>query len=298
VHPGDFVPGNEFFAAPGDPFGDAALDLRVGPVRLRLKGLSGPQAEGVGERFHPFVGHAEGNPDLVIGLRRATVGAFLRLRPGRAETYRLDGRIAGSRELLWSYEFAGWMDARNRTAILALVEPAGPLFDRGLENFLRVMTASFVLDHGGFLLHGACVVRRGAAYVFFGPSGSGKTTVARLSPEDTILSDDLTLVMPAADRYVAAGIPFGLAHHAVPASRGSFPIASLNRLIQSRDVGREPLSGARAVAEVAGSLPFVTREAARAGKAIATVGRAVEALPVFRLRFRKDDSFWKVVEEP
>ena len=292
-YPGDFVPGEEFFAAPGRPFGAAALDLCLGPLRFRLEGLAGRQCASLNARFHPFAGVPAGEPDLVVGLRRASVGAFLRMRPGTPETYRLDARMAGSRRFLWSYEFAGWMEARDRRAVLALVEPEGALFERGLENFLRVMTASFVLDRGGFLLHHA----RGRAYVFFGPSGSGKTTVTLLSPRDTILSDDLTLVVPGSAGYEAAGIPFGLAHHAVAPTRQSFPIASLNRLVQSASVGRRPLAGGRAVAEVAGSLPFVMRETSQASKAVEVVGRALRTLPVHRLSFRMDDAFWRLVEE-
>src|SRR2546422_11646120 len=68
--------------------------------------------------------------------------------------------------------------------------------------------------------------------LFRSPSGSGKTTVTHLSPGDQVLSDDLTLVVRTRGRYEAAGIPFGMAHHRVPDTSGSFPIASLNRLVQ------------------------------------------------------------------
>ena len=59
----------------------------------------------------------------------------------------------------------------------------------------------------------------------------------------------------------------------------------------------EPLSGARAVAEVAGSLPFVMQETAQSALAVDVVARALESVPVYRLHFRKSDAFWGVVEE-
>src|SRR5262249_55204742 len=157
------------------------------------------------------------------------------------------------------------------------------------------LTASFVLELGGFLLHASGIVRNGRAYVFFGPSGSGKTTVTHLSPNDVVLSDDLTLVVRTCRGYEAAGIPFGMAHHTVPHTRESCPIASFNRLVQSQEVGREPITGARALAEVASCLPFVMQESEQADRAVGALALALGEIPVYRLQFRKESSFWNVV---
>jgi len=302
---GDFLPDDDYFAPPREAFGGDAIALAIGPLHFRLEGLSRFQAERLGGRFAPFVGSSPGSADLIIGLCRAGVASFLRPPTGaEPETYRLGSRAEGGRLLLWSYEFAGWVEPRAGRAMLAIVEEDGPLFDRGLENFLRVMTASFILARDGFLFHASAVVRGGRAFVFFGPSGAGKTTVTHLtraddgkSGGDTVLSDDLTLVVRRDGRYEACGIPFGMAHHRVPETAGSFPIASFNRLVQSRRVGRERIGGARAVAEVASCLPFVMQETRQADRAMQTVARALETVPVHRLEFRKDDAFWGVVEE-
>ena len=295
----DFRPDASYFTSPKNPFGREALDLAVGPIRMRLQGLSGGQTTVLRSRFRPFIPEDGADPVVTIRLSRAAVEGFLRLRDDRApEIYRMESRLCGGRLTLWSYEFAGWLEAAGGAAGLDLVQEEGTLFDRGLENFLRVLSASFVLHQGGFLLHGSGVVRGGKAYIFFGPSGAGKTTVTRLSPRDTILSDDLTLVVRReGGTYAAAGIPFGLAHHRVPETSAAFPIASLNRLVQSRTVRRDRLSTAQAVADVAASLPFVMQETGQATLAMATVGESLETIPVYRLEFREDDSFWKVVEE-
>ena len=145
-------------------------------------------------------------------------------------------------------------------------------------------------------MHGSGIVRGGAAYVFFGPSGSGKTTVTHLSPQDTILSDDLTLIVPSEEGYAAVGIPFGMAHHRTPQTSASFPLASLNRLEQTdQEVHAEPIEGARALAELAGSLPFVMQEKEQAARALETARRVLESVPAYRLHFRRDDAFWNVV---
>jgi hypothetical protein len=121
--------------------------------------------------------------------------------------------------------------------------------------------------------------------------------VTHLSPNDTILSDDLTLVVRRRGGYEAVGIPFGLAHHRVPDTKDSFPIASMNRLIQSRETRRERLGKARGMAEIASSLPFVMQDHCRTEPVLSVVERVLEKVPVYRLHFRKDASFWDVVQE-
>ncbi len=296
--PADFLPTQGYFARARKSFGPASVTLAFGGLRMRLEGLGEMQSDLVRRRFGPFLQDGDGDPDVSVSLRRAGVDSFLRLRSdGIPETYRLGMRLKGSRLEVWSYEFAGWVDRVDRRALVALVSTSRSRFARGMENFLRVLTASFILDRGGFLLHAAGIVRGGRAYVFFGPSGSGKTTVTDLSPEDTVLSDDLTLVVRRAGRYEAAGIPFGLAHHKVPATRACFPIASLNRLVKSPTLDRQPLTGARALAEVSASLPFVMQDKQQACRALEVVGRALAEIPAHELRFRRDSTFWGVIQE-
>jgi hypothetical protein len=292
----DFVPDDSYLDGLSAPFGRHAMTLGIGPLRVRLEGLSAGQTGERAGRYRPFVleaGTGEIAPDLTIGLRQAGVDHFL--APAAGEVYRMGRRPSPRGLALWSYEFAGRIDVATRQARLALVASGGPLFDRGLENFLRVVIASYVVRQGGLLVHGSGVVRGGRAHIFFGPSGSGKTTVTHLSPHDRVLSDDLTLVVPCGGTFGACGIPFGMAHHRRPDSSAAFPIASLNRLVQSRDVRREPLARAQALAELGGSLPFVMQETGQAAQALETAARVLERIPAYRLFFRRDDSFWGVV---
>lgn len=295
----DFVPGADYFEAVRPGFGRDSIDLSIGPVVFRLESLSMAQVDDLRAKFRPFVQTraAAPRPDLRVRLCPAGRASFLKLRQGVAEIYRMGSRTRGGSRDCWSYEFAGTLEVSAWAAELALVEASGPLFHRGLENYLRTLTASFILGRGGLLLHGSGVVRGGKAYVFFGPSGSGKTTVTALSPTDTVLSDDLTLIVPTEKGFEAAGIPFGMAHHHVPDTHRSFPIASLNRLVQSQEVRRSPLAGARALAELSASLPFVMNFSGDASRALMNADRLLKSVPAFHLHFRKDDAFWNVIEE-
>ena len=292
----DFNPDAEWFAASRPSFGRSALALRIGPLRFALVGLSERQRDILAVQYRPFLEAGPGPVDLTVRLTRAGVESFLTLKEAASEVYRMPTRLDQGARRWWSYEFAGTLAADRRHAELALVEEEGPRFQRGSENFLRAMTAGFILERGGLLLHGAAVVRGGRAYVFFGPSGSGKTTVTRLSPADTVLSDDLTLLVRQDDAFRAAGIPFGMAHHHVPDTNEAFPIAGLHRLVHSREVRRERMTGAAAMAEVIASLPFVLEgEDPHAPMEIAA--RLLGQVPLWRLHFRKDDAFWSVIEE-
>src|SRR5207245_7050772 len=107
-----------------------------------------------------------------------------------------------------TYRLASWFDIGRRRGQIALgrgdLDPAG----RALENFLRSAVAWIALDQGGFLLHGAGVVRSDRCFLFYGPSGAGKSTLAAVSTEGQVISDDLTLVLRRRDALVAAGGPF------------------------------------------------------------------------------------------
>ena len=50
---------------------------------------------------------------------------------------------------------------------------------------------------GGALVHGASAVRRDRAYLFYGESGAGKSTLSACNRRATVVSDDLSLVLPA-----------------------------------------------------------------------------------------------------
>jgi hypothetical protein len=295
----DFVPGDEWFAVRRASFGPCSIDIGVGPLRFRLDGMSATQAELLATRYRPFV---EGLPavataDVTLHLSPAGVPEFLHLPSGGSETYRMERRSGPGTRDVWSYEFAARLSLTRSEADLALVAGSGHLFERGLENYLRTLTASLILDRGGLLVHSAAVVRGGRGYLFFGPSGSGKTTVTLLSARDTILSDDLAMVLPSDDGFVIAGIPFGMAHHHVPDTNASFPLVALLRLVQSNQVSRQRLTGGRALAELSSCLPFVMQETIEATQALANAGRVLDAVDAWRLSFRKDDAFWQVIEE-
>ncbi len=310
----DFHPDSSFFAAlrADAAFGAHRLDIRVGDLSARITGLSSRQRAELAARYGIFSrgtgeGGAAGLPvDIEVALRRSPRPGFLRLRRGPSpEIYRLLTKRDGGDLLAWSYEWAARFRFGEGTATLVAVSDERVVFDRIVENFLRVGFAHLALEKGGFLLHAAGVVRDGRAFVFFGPSGSGKTTVTSLAAGDLILSDDLLLIArepgePAGGggptAYVACSVPFRGAMAPPAVTDRRFPLAGLFRLVKAGEHRLEDLTRSKAVGQVVQSLPFVTDRPEAVDRILEVVSGLVAAVPVRALHFRKDAGFWRVVE--
>lgn len=188
--------------------------------------------------------------------------------------------------------FSGWIDSKEKKGYLTLqaAQPAA-----GVEYFLRFLFALLAFDSGGFLMHSAGLVRRESAYLFFGHSGSGKTTVARLSAQDRVLNDDLILLRPSQKGWMAYGTPFWNQTQVKPRNLHA-PLAGLFRLVQSKQVFLEKLNPAQSLAEVLSSIPILSKDPSRNALLIERMVALIEAIPVMRLHFLPDDTFWQVVD--
>jgi hypothetical protein len=279
-----------------------SITLGIGGIVVRLDGLESPRVETLRQRYGVFCEPAGRPADLVVSVRRADRPRFLEMRQ-RDEFYRVETHWEAETLLACSYEWAGWLDTKAGSGGLALAQAAlsdPRAFDRSIENYLRVAFAHLVISRGGFLLHSAGLVRDGRAWLFFGPSGSGKTTVTTLTPEALVLSDDLTMVAPMpggeGGGYGACSVPFRGLFAPEPKSIETWPIAGFFRLVQDTSDRLVEVKGAKAVGELVGSLPFVTERPEIAGAVIDSVAGSTIKTPVFRLHFRKDRTFWQVID--
>lgn len=287
--------------------GTAEVGLDISGLRVRLRGLGPEQRAWFRQRYGVFAVDGQGGrAQLEVDVGVAPEEGFLQVdHSGPAEFYRLIQEVLpeDGTTRVWSYRFAGWFRPDERRGRVWFCDAEGVGFQSSLMNFLRVVYATLALRRGGFLLHSAAVVRKGRAYLLFGPSGSGKTTVSSLSMQDDatsrVLSDDLIMVLPGGEgeaRTVAVSSPFRGWFAELPAAQESFPVAGFYRLVQDDRVFLEPLGPARGTSEVIGSLPFVTDRAEYGEQILGAVSRALAGAPACRLHFRKDPSFWEVLE--
>lgn len=164
-----------------------------------------------------------------------------------------------------------------------------------IDYCLRAIYALLAYRRGGVLFHGAGIVRNQRALLFFGHSGSGKTTVARLSPGDLVLNDDLVLLLPHNSGWMVYATPFSNSTQVGPAGPYHAPLAALLRLVQAKQVFLEAMSRGRAVAELLSCMPMLITDDGHSHQLLDIGQRLVCAVPIYRLHFLPDASFWQVV---
>jgi len=166
-----------------------------------------------------------------------------------------------------------------------------------VDYFLRTAYALLALHVGGLLLHAAGIVHRKRAYLFFGPSGCGKTTVAQLSCDDLVLNDDLVLLLPEEGRWMAYATPFWNPSQVRPAGVMAAPVAGMFHLVQDVEVYLQEMGKAQALAELMANIPIVTGDPSRAHRLLDVCRRLLDVIPVSRLHFLPDASFWRLVNQ-
>jgi hypothetical protein len=189
--------------------------------------------------------------------------------------------------------YTGSLDLGAQPAYLSVVAPH-PF--EPIDYFVRAALALLAFEAGGLLFHAAGLARRENGYAFFGYSGSGKTTVARVSTEAVILNDDLVVLVPTASQWWMYATPFSNPTQVTPAGPRSVPLAALYRLVQDRRVLVEPIESAAAIAEVIACSPVVNADPDRALALLARAEHLVGMVPVQRLHFLPEPSFWAVVQ--
>jgi hypothetical protein len=189
------------------------------------------------------------------------------------------------------HDFTGTLDLRRRKGWVTVAEPD----EIALDSFFRVAYSLALLEHDGLILHAASLVRRGRAHAFVGPSGSGKTTIAHLSPDGTLLSDELSILRVADGRVVAHGTPFW-GDLARGGDNARADVAGVYLLRQGAEHAVEPLPRARALAALLPNVVFFARDALLSRRLLALASAVVEAVPCASLTFLRDSGFWEVLD--
>lgn len=198
-------------------------------------------------------------------------------------------RVQGGVCALAAPGFEGEVSAATGTAHLRAHPQAEPA---DIGYFLRVVLAVQAFARGGMLFHTAGIVHRGQGYALFGVSGSGKTTAAHLSAPDGVLNDDLVLLWPAAAGWQMYATPFGKRRGDARVA----PLRALLRLLKDPDVFLTPLSLGRALGELVANTPVLSADPLWLPEVLARWEGLLGAIPVYALHFRRDATFWEVID--
>ena len=245
--------------------GERQLAIRIGRVPLRLRGHSGALLEKAAQRYTSFQSPNRGGlPVLLDG----SAGAHPRFR------YDLNGS---------SIEIA------PRSAHFSGVKN-----EYELDSLLRVLLSVVLLSRRGFLLHAATVVRGGKAYVFMGRSGAGKSTVASLSSVGSVLTDEISLLRCTGGTWHAYGTPFWGEFRAEGQNR-CVPLGGICELIQAPLNRKEQMPARQALAALLGNTLFFAGSRQPREQLLGILLGLIGAVPVSRLEFQRNPSFWEVI---
>lgn len=163
-----------------------------------------------------------------------------------------------------------------------------------LDSLLRIFLSWKLLEHQGFLLHAATVIRNGKAYVFTGRSGAGKSTVAALSPQGSVLTDEISLLRREQGVWQAYGTPFWGEFKAA-GSNSSAPVAGIFRLLQAPENRVAPLRPMAILRTLLPNVLFFSAESEANRRLLEILSRAATEINGYNLSFRKSATFWEIL---
>jgi hypothetical protein len=257
------------------------------PVLLDLTGCDQATVAQIADRYAAFVVPSE-IAALAIRIRTEAGPEFIPLNISstwQILTFERAGRIQFK-----SYFEEGWVDRQKGQGELVLRPQGDP------ENYLRVLFAWMCLEQEGLLLHASGVISNGNGYVFFGASGSGKTTVARLSLDRIVLSDDLVIIKKKGPVFRLYGVPFRGDFPEAPRHNASADLRGLYTLVKDSRHSLSPVGVQEAVARLTSCVPFVTAQPAAAQRVSEICFDLATQVPVQSLHFRTDPGFWEVID--
>lgn len=164
------------------------------------------------------------------------------------------------------------------------------------DSFLRVLFSMTLMDRDGFLIHGSSVKRGDKSYVFYGVSGSGKTTVAKLSTDCEILSDEITVIRKVDGIYRAYGTPFW-GEMRKNGENVSAPVAAFCLLTKDTKVFSNSLKSSAALPRLMRCILFFSNNKNYVSSVMDRCLDVTASVKCCDLHFLPNDSFWRVIAD-
>jgi hypothetical protein len=150
------------------------------------------------------------------------------------------------------------------------------------------------------IIHSAGILKNKRGYIFFGPPESGKSTIANFSKRFKVLHDDMNIVTIDKERVFVEGIPFNPRQSEF--KNGSGPLSMICSLHKNNSVKLEKGSPGefteKVLPEVFLPLTILSEDRKEAFQyLLESVKKLGESIPYYRLYFRKDESFWEIINK-
>lgn len=287
-----------YFATPRKEAGDLSFGLSLDALRVVLSGLPADLERDLRNRFRPYADDGTGPEEAALRLRVATDDRDYYIAPPAEAEFNPVWIAAEATAVRYlGYRIAARFDTKTGEGETLLsrgdYEPA----ERAIENLLRCAVAWCAAERGGALVHGASAVRNGRAYLFFGESGAGKSTLSASTSRATVVSDDLSLVLPRPGGGLdLVGSPFRGTYEGGDPVVGRYPLAAAFRIVKAPAAAVSAAPRAVVFGQLVGNLTFVAEAFGERPDLFASVEAAFERVPLAWLDFTKDDTYWDAIE--
>ncbi len=191
--------------------------------------------------------------------------------------------------------FAGWVDLARRQALVRTthLDNGASAVERGVGYGCM---HSLLRERQSLMLHAAGIDWRGQGLVVSGHSGAGKTTMARLAQGyGEAFNDEVVIVDLSGSQPMLLSTPIlGLATPPELTRRvkRTAPATALLLLAHAPDFELTPMEPAEATLELLRTNIAAVERADSARLWMERVDQLVQALPVYRLRFRPTVELW------
>lgn len=166
--------------------------------------------------------------------------------------------------------------------------------------FLRFIISVYLPRVEGFLMHSTSIAKDGAAYLFFGPPQSGKSTIARLSNNYKVLSDDFSIIRKIGGEFCCFGSPFWGHVEAkgenIREGRQCIPIDGLYFLKQDDETYLRKLDKLNATLKLIQNTLVIAKDRDIDEKIMGLADEFTSKVSVNSLHFKLDTSFWRCIE--
>jgi len=259
--------------------------LNIADIQIKLIGKEKVWEE---DRFCNFLSNEEDSPStLRLRVHQARCSHVLpeSFRNNQVDVCSKNGIIFIER-----WDFRGFLDLKNGKAEVKLFEKS--LF----ESFLRVIYSLILPQEDGLAIHASSLMRDGEAYIFPGKSSAGKTTLVRLSPEATLLTDEISLVRGIGIDPVAFGTPFH-GDLGIPGQNTSAPISGLYFPVKDNKNYLKKLSPKSTLEKFLPNVVFFGHDQELLRRVFHLSYELIISLPCYDLHFRPEPSFWSLIDE-
>lgn len=166
----------------------------------------------------------------------------------------------------------------------------------GIVDIVRFVYFIALLPKHGLLMHACGVEHKGLSYVFFGPSESGKTTIARLSLDNLVLSDETIAIRAKKKGFFAYSTPFVGEYGRVEKNAGALikAVFFINKADHFKHIRIPPL---QALHELLGNNLISIFNKVLAEHLLNALIPLVTVVPCYRLYFKKDTNIWRYIDE-